>query len=404
MSKCLNKTVKTTRLVAICAYVLVVVAAIALGIVFGLKGFGVFNKSAVLDDANTLTVSVNQYAYVTKMDTIEDACDDVFGDLKVSYQMKGEMSGDESEIVYVFADDVDLTAVETALEAKFAELAKEDLAGSFVTVAVNSEETVEFLAKNYVLRGVIAGVVLVALVYVYAAIRFGINKGIVAAGGTFAGVTLTVALAILTRIPVTVSVSYVFAAAALISAVASMIAIHKINAAEKAEGASELSAEDLVDSALATKEILPLGVVSGAALVILGAVATANVRWFALVALIAVAAAVLVGLVYVPVLYVPFKKAADKKPVKDAYVGAKKTSKKEKKAYQKKEEVKVAPVAPVEEPAEETTEEVVEEPVAEETEEISVEEPAEEATEEVIEEEPVEVPAEETAEETETQE
>ena len=102
MSKCLNKTVKTTRLVAICGYVLAVVAAIVLGIVFGIKGMGVFNKSAILDDAKTLTVLVNQNVYVTKLDTIEDACDDVFGDLKISYKMKGKMSGDDSEIVYVF--------------------------------------------------------------------------------------------------------------------------------------------------------------------------------------------------------------------------------------------------------------------------------------------------------------
>lgn len=393
MSKCLNKTVKTTRLVAICGYALAVVAAIVLGIVFGIKGMGVFNKSAILDDAKTLTVSVNQYAYVTKLDTIEDACDDVFGDLKISYEMKGEMSGDESEIVYVFDKDVDLANVETALEAKFAELAKGDLAGSFVTVATNSEKTVEFLAKHYVLRGVIAGVVLIALVYVYTAIRFGIAKGIVAAAGTFAGVTLTVALAILTRIPVTVSVSYVFAAAALISAVASVIALNKISAAEKAEGASEKSAEDLVDCSMATKELLSLGVVTGIALIILLAFGPANVRWFALVAIIAVGAALLAGLVYAPALYISFKKNADKKPAKDSYVGAKKTSTREKKVFQKKEEAKAVTAEPVEE----TVEEVVEEPVEEVVEEV-VEEPTEEAIEEVVE-EPTEEVVEEATEE-----
>jgi hypothetical protein len=79
MSKILTNTVKKTSILTIILSV-IVAAAIAVAIIFG-KGWGVFNTSAVLDDSNTVTISVNQYAYLTALEDVEDACDDVFSDL-----------------------------------------------------------------------------------------------------------------------------------------------------------------------------------------------------------------------------------------------------------------------------------------------------------------------------------
>ena len=381
MSKILTNTVKKTAgWIVVFTYILV--AAVAFGIIFGAKGYGVFNKSAVLDDVNTLTVSMNQHAYLTELDTVEDACEEVFADLDISYQMKGEMTGDESELVYVFDESVSLRKVEAQLEAKIAELQKDALDGTFITVATNKLETAEFLAKDYALRGVIAGLVMIVLVYIYAAIRFGIGKGVLAALGTLCSIGLTAAVMVFTRIPVTASVSYVFATAGLLGAVASIITLNKIKAAEKAEGASEMSAEQVIVAASAKKEVMPITLVSCAALVVLALVATTNVKWFALAAIVGVIAAAIAGLKFVPALYVPMKEAADKKP-KEGYVGAKKTSTKEKKVFAKKV-VSVAPV--VEEPAA-PAEEVEEVEEAEETvEEIPAEGPAEETIEETVEE------------------
>lgn len=387
MSKILTNTVKKTAgWIVVFTYILI--AAVAFGIIFGAKGYGVFNKSAVLDDVNTLTISMNQHAYLTELDTVEDACEEVFADLDISYQMKGEMTGDESELVYVFDESVSLRKVEAQLEAKIAELQKDALDGTFITVAVNKLETAEFLAKDYALRGVIAGLVMIVLVYIYAAIRFGIGKGVLAAIGTLCAMGLTAAVMVFTRIPVTASVSYVFATAGLLGAVASIITLNKIKAAEKAEGANEMSAEQVIVAASAKKEVMPITLVSCAALVVLALVATTNVKWFALAAIIGVIAAAIAGLKFVPALYVPMKEAADKKP-KEGYVGAKKTSTKEKKVFAKKE-APVAPVAPaapvVEEPAA-PAEEVEEVEEAEETvEEVPAEEPAEETIEETVEE------------------
>ena len=368
MSNCQNKTKRCVSWVALVTCVLVLAAAV-IGTIFGVKGIGVFNKSAVLDDVKTLTVSMNQHVYTNNLDKVEDACEDVFGDLKVAYEMKGEMSGDESEIVYVFDKDVNLEAVEKALETKFTAMTGDagELKGSFITVASNGETAVEYLAKNYILRGVIAGLVLVAAVYVYTAIRFGIGKGIAVAASTAYGTLLTVALMILTRIPVTASVSYVFATAALLGAIVSILSMNKIAASEKSEEGCACGC--------ACKEILAIGVFAGVALVVVGLVAM-GVVWFALSALIAVAAATFAGLVAVPCVYAPIKAAADKRPDKDGYIGAVKTSTKVKKTIVKEEVVKAAPV-------EEVAEAVEEAPVEETAE--AVEEVAEETVEEVAE-------------------
>ena len=61
MSKILTKTVKKTTLLSIVVAV-ILAAAIAVGIICGVKGYGVFNKSALLNDSKTLTVSLNQHA------------------------------------------------------------------------------------------------------------------------------------------------------------------------------------------------------------------------------------------------------------------------------------------------------------------------------------------------------
>ena len=395
MSKILTKMVKKAKLISI-ILAAVLTAAIAVGVICGLTGSGVFNKSALLEDSNTLSVSMNHYVYQTKLDEVEDVCEDAFADLKVSYMMKGEMSGDESEIVYVFDKDADLSAAKAALEAKFEQMKANEWKDIlvFITVSTNSETAIAYLAEYYVLGGVFAGVALAALVFAYVAIRYGLNKGVVAAISTAAGVLMAAALIILTRIPVTASVSYVLAAAGLMAAVATIFTLNKIRTNEKAENATEKSADMIVEESIAEKELLLFCAIACASLVILGAIATAAVRWFAILSIIAVIVATFMGLVYAPALYLPLKKVADNKPAKDAYVGAVKTSTKEKKVF-----VKKSKAAPVEEPAEEvaeTTEEVVEEVTAEET----VEETTEEETvEETVAEEVVEETTEEVAEE-----
>ena len=382
MSNILKKTAKKTTILSIIVAV-VLAAAIVVGILCGVKG-SVFNTSAQMKDSKTITISMNQYAYSTKLDEVEAVCESAFGKLDVQYELKGEMSGDESEIVYVFNSSADLTNVKATLETKLAE--KAEAWGAFITVSSNSEEAVSVLARHYTLRALIAGAVIAVLVFAYVSLRYKLGVGIVTAVATVLGMALTASVAILARIPVTSSIAYVIAVAGLLSAVTTLLTMNKLRANLKKEGANELSVEDLVVDSIATKEIGLLTAFAGGAFVLTGVLAASNVRWFAILSLIGMLVAAFIGLLYAPAMYIPVKKIADKRPDRNVtYKGAKKTSTKVKKQY-----VKAAPVeeAPVEEAAEEVVEEA---PVEEVAEEAAVEEaPVEEAVEEVAEEPAVE--------------
>lgn len=392
MSKLLKKLTDIKIISLILGVVLA--AAVAIGVLGEVFGFGMFNQDALLKDTQTLTVSINQYVYITeeKLDKVETECKKVLDEYGIVYEMKGKMSGDVSEIVYVFGKDAELAEAKVSLEGALATLTGADgaLSGSTVLVALNSEDAIATLANHYVLRGVIAGAVLVALVFAYVAIRYGLYMGIVGGASTLVGTLLTVALIILTRIPVTASVIYVIAVGAILSAVMSVIALNKIR------GEKEVLP--------ACNEILTLAALLGAGIVVILAVATMGVKWFALLSLLALFAATVVSLLFVPALYAPFKVALDNKPVEGAYVGAEKTSTKVKKVFEKKE-VKAAPVeeTPVEEVAEAPVEEAAEAPVeetpAEEVEEIPAEDPVEETVETPVEAAPVEEVAEAPVEE-----
>ena len=397
MTNFLAKVVKKLNVLTLLAAAILMIS-IAVGTICGVSGFGVFHKDALLENSNTLTVSMEQFVFDSEdlLKEVEETCETALKGVSISYEMKGDMSGNSCELVYLFNEGVDLTDAKAALETALDDLEGTDTFKGFsFVVATNSEMATGILAKDYVLRGVIAGVVLAVLVFAYATLRTNLFKGVAAGAATALGMLLTTAVIIITRLPVTASVIYVIAVSGLLTAVLAMVALNKIDETEKTEG---LTAEEVVVNALATKEILTFAVLAAAALVVVGAVATAGVRWFAILALIALVVSAGVALVYVPAIYLPFKKKVDAKPVEGAYVGAEKTSTKIKKIFtKKKEEKKVAPVveAPVEEVEETPAEEEVEE-TTEETEEAPAEE-VEEATEET-EEAPAEE-VEETAEE-----
>lgn len=376
----------------------VLIAAVALGIVFG-----GFNGATSMDDAKTLTVTMNKLVYNTQLEKVEEICENEFGSLKYVAEKKGEMSGDDSEIVYVFDADADLAALEEALNAKFeAATNGGELDGSFISVTTNEEAVVSTLAKDVVLRGVIALAVFAVLAFAYVSLRYKLDMGIVAAICVVLSGALTAAIAMIVRIPVTASLVYVICVSALMTAVTVLLTFNKIRANAKAEEA--ISAEELVSSSVASKEICKLVWLTGGAIVLVGVVSgvaslisagvLSTTFWFAVQAVVAVLVAWFMGVVYAPALYLPFKAAEDEKnegKTKTDYQGAKKTSAKVKKVFAPKasakkvelveEEVKEEAEATVEEVAEETVEEAVEETVEEAVEETE-DAPAEEVTEE----------------------
>lgn len=396
MSKILTKTVKKATLWTVITAVILAVAVV-IGCLFG------FNKSATVSNSRMMTITVEQYGFYNEdlREEIEEQCEKVFKklDMDFTYEMKGEMSGD-SELVYMFKKSVSATKFATA-EDSLQEIFDtryqtqgDKLEAIEVDVMGNADvEVIASTEKNFLLRGVIAGVIFAVLAFAYVSLRFKLQMGILTAGSILVTMALTTALAVIARIPVTYSAIAVVAVSALVTAALVLLTLGKLRA--KAKEATADAEEALLANA-PEKEILTVAACGGIALVVMGVIATTTVRWFAVLALLGLIASVFVSLIFAPSVYLPLKKIADKKAEKNTnYKGAKKKSK-EKKAF-----VKAAPVeAKTEEVVEETTEEVVEETTEEVVEE-TTEEVVEETTEEVVEEATEEVVEEKTEEQAE---
>ena len=380
MSKIFAKTVKKTTLWSV-ILAIVVAAAIVVCALFG------FNKDLAMKDSKSLTVSLNAYVYNTKLEEVKE---DLTDKLEPAYVFEGAMSGDVSEVVFVFKSDVDVAAkkadVESYLQGKVAE------GGAWATakysVSVSAEKATAVIAEGYVLRAAIAGVVLAVLAFVYVSLRYKLGGGLVAGVSVLLSMLLTAALVVLTRVYVTGTAAYAITVAGLLTAAMILLTFNNIRDAKK-DG--QKTSDELVSSSVAVKENLYVAVLVAAGMILMAVLGGMPAVWFAASALLAICASLFMSLFFAPAMYLSVNTALENKPSKEGYVGAKKTSSKTKKA-------------PAEAPVEEATEETeapAEEPVEEATEETEApaEEPAEEATEET--EAPAEAPVEEETEEAE---
>ncbi len=391
MSKIFAKTVKKTTLWSV-ILAIVVAAAIVVCALFG------FNKDLAMKDSKSLTVSLNAYVYNTKLDEVKE---DLTDKLDPAYVFEGAMSGDVSEVVFVFKSDVDVAAkkadVESYLQGKVAE------GGAWATakysVSVSAEKATAVIAEGYVLRAAIAGVVLAVLAFVYVSLRYKLGSGLVAGVSVLLSMLLTAALVVLTRVYVTGTAAYAITVAGLLTAAMILLTFNNIRDAKKD---AQKTSDEIVSSSVAVKENLYVAVLVAVGMILMAVLGGMPAVWFAASALLAICASLFVSLFFAPAMYLSVNTALENKPSKKGYVGAKKTSSKTKKApVEAPEEEAEAPAeAPVEEAAEEA-EAPAEEPVEEAAEEAEV--PVEEPVEEVVEEAeaPAEEPVEEVVEETE---
>ncbi len=375
-SKFFSKTVKKTALWSV-LIAIVLAAAIVVCALFG------FNKSLALDDNKTVTVSMNRYAYDEIGEEIETDCENVLKTMDAEYEyiVKGTMGGDSCEYVLVFNSRVAATECAEKLQTHFD--GKTNVGGVWdgyeITVTASNDVAVSVIAEHFVLRACIAGGVLAIVVLAYVAIRYKrFSIGLTAGVSTLLGMLLTAGVLILTRIPATENTAAIIAVSGLLTAAAVALTYGKISAA-KAEN-SEASNEETVANAIPVKEIVCLGGILIFAMLIVGILGKSSAAWVATSAIVAVIASAFVALFFAPAAYLSVKNAADQKPVKDAYVGAKKTSNKQKKIKAALEEL------PVETPKKE--EKAVEETPVQEEEPATVEETVEASAEESEEETP----------------
>lgn len=324
MNKLLTKTVRKNLLLSL-IMAIVFAAAVVVTAIFGV------NYAATADNANTLTVTVNTFFYDSKIEEVESVCEATFDelDLHVNYEQKGEMSGDDCEIVYYFDGDVRLADAEDKLSAAFADKIAnaEGWGNAFITVSSASETLQTNIPVSYFVRTAVAVAVFAVLALVYVAARYKTYMGIVTAVCALLSGVTTAAIVLVTRIPFTASMLYAIALAPLVTAVVVMLSLNRLRSNMKAENAKEKTAEELVVSSIACKELAALGVTLGGAILLTGIIATTASCWFAVVSLIALAVSLFVGTVYMVSVLVPMKEKSDEKASqKRSYVGAKKTS------------------------------------------------------------------------------
>ncbi len=325
------KTVKKTTLwSAILA--IVIAAAIVVCALFG------FNADRTLQSNKSITVSMNAYLYNTQKEVVLEECESICGKTDIHYVLESEMNGDVCELVFVFDEEVDVATLKTQIQEKFAEKTASGAAweGHFINVTASAETVTSFVSENYVLRGVLAGLALAILTLAYVAIRYKkFSVGVVAGVSVTLGMLLTAALVILTRTPVTTAVAAVIAIGGLLTAAMVALTFGKIRSSAKEEnGAPVEECIPVKESALFCGSLL-VGVI------LVGVLGKTAAAWFAVSVILAIVASAFVALFFAPAMYVSVMDIVAKRPAKEGYIGAKKTSKKEKKLFAKVEEISV---------------------------------------------------------------
>jgi preprotein translocase subunit SecF len=245
-----------------------------------------------MKDKKALTVTLNAYVYKTQLDEIKE---DLVDELNSEYTIEGGMSGDVSEVVFVFDEDADLAALKTKAEAYLdTKLAN---TGANYSVSASVETMTAVFAKHYALRAAIAGAVLAVLAFAYVAVRYNLANGIAAGVSVLLGMLLTASIIVLTRVYVTESVAIVITLAGLLTAAMTLFTLNNVRSAKKA--GNDVDGE-LVASSVAVKEVLYTAAVLAVGSIVVGVLGGAATVWFAAAAVIAILASVFTALIFAP--------------------------------------------------------------------------------------------------------
>ncbi len=328
-NKFLPKTVKKINLLSVIV-TLILVSAIVVCAIFGI------NYSENKENNNSVIITMNSAYFQNedKRDAVKEVCETELDALGVKYTQESQMSGDDCEIVYYFDETVDLTNAKNSLQAKFdaKTQAGAEWDGAFIIVSTSSQQAIEGVGAmdaSYFVRATIAVAVFAVLAFVYTLLRHKIWSALVVLASVVLTPLTTMAFVILTRIPFATYGLYAVAVSALLGAVTSLFTVNKYAKALKKEDKSITTAEEVVE-ATAVKSNFALALVLGVSVVLMGAIATTAVRWFAITAIIGVDLAFFFGVSFASAIYLPLRRYADfkaSKKTKHGYSGAEKTEK-----------------------------------------------------------------------------
>ena len=373
-----NKTkAKVLTIVLSCVFSVLFVLAIVLGATVGFNG---------KVEAKTLTVTIDQFAYDTKLEKLEDEFEKVFDKLDVTVLDKeyGEMAV-ESEILYIVDKDTDVEKVKAELREVSKALVESE--GADIVWEGGSETVLASVPSGYITRAIIAGAVFAVAAFLYVTFRYRWDRGFIACLSVLFALGATTAIVLATRIPANNSTLYGIMLSGLIAAAMVLFNFNKIRTQEENE--EEVDAASC--SAIATKKIAFMSAALVIGLALLAVLGGASIAWACVCAILGVLVSAVLALVYAPNVLALLKDPADAnaKAKGKTYKGASKTSERIKKIFSKFKKSKS-----VEDETEET-EETEGSEEAEESEELEV---SEEETEETEEAEEVEEVVEETEE------
>lgn len=364
-----NKTkAKLLTIVLSCVFSVLFLLAIVLGATIG------FNSEV---EAKTLTVTIDQFAYDTKLEKLEDEFDKVFDKLDVTVLEKqyGEMAA-ESEILYLVDKDTDVEKVKTELRKVSGTLIEKE--GVDIVWEGGSETVLASVPNGYITRAIIAGAVFAVAAFLYVTFRYRWDRGIVALLSVLFAFGATTAIVLATRIPANNSTLYGIMLSGLVAAVMVLFNFNKIRSQEEEE--QEVDAASC--AAIGTKKTLFTTAALVVGLALLAVFGGAIIAWACVCAILGVLVAAVLALVYAPNVLALLKDPADAnaKAKGKTYKGASKTSERIKKIFSKFKKSKS--VEETEEPVEETEETEELEP-SEETEETEENVEESEETEEI---------------------
>ena len=388
-NNCVKKTASKLLLWSILSVLIVIVA----GIVTIFTGI---SNHISTDSYKTMTISVqmNNADYETKREAIETICEDAIAAANVSCKESfgANVSSQKHELVYVFDGQADIATLADNLQKAFDD--KTEYQMNFIKVEVHTDAALEKLPNGYLLRGIIAGVVMAVIAFLYVSLRYKLWNGIVAFVAMGLSAALSCAVILLTRIPLTTTVLYPVEIGMLLTAILVVMMASKIRTAEQDKEETPVADVDaLADTVCFKPGIVLCGalLVATIILAIVGAFVATNFVGFAAITAIAVLMSAFSAFIFAPALYLPIRAAFAKVAADRARYDYKKGAKKAKPAKKTEAPVEeaVAPVeeAPVEEAAAPAEEAPVEEAAA----------PAEEAPVEEAAAPVEEAPVEETA-------
>lgn len=304
-------------------------------IIFGAVMVGLFGFNRVSSTERAIEVSYDAIVTISKQEEkLEELCEKTFSgqglkvtDKQMSVGRDTSYLGETGEklITYKFSSKTSEEALNRAVETIRTQ-AESQFGEADVYVRAYVAENAQFYTAIW--RGAVALGVAAIVALIYVGIRYGVGNAIAGLAAVVNDTLVTVALLVITRIPVYAYTPVLFAGfAAVFSVILWITQCAKMKANFKDPSYQTLSAAEAVAQSCQSsyKTVLLFVIPFAAVFAIFGAVASAGVRLFFLPALLPLAVSVYSSLLLAPAVFVPLKAKFDRmKASGRRYAGKKK--------------------------------------------------------------------------------